>query len=100
MPILTIRHVTSYLYSQPVGFGEHRMMLRPRDDEDQRVLASDIEISPKPSEIAWMQDHFGNHVAVVRFEDCASELRFESSIRVDHAPTHFHECDIADRART
>ena len=100
MPILTIRHVTSYLYSQPVAFGEHRMMLRPRDDEDQRVLVSAIEISPKPSEIAWMHDHFGNHVAVVRFEDRASELRFESLICVDHAPTQFHEGDIAERAKT
>ena len=38
MPILTVRHVTTYHYRQPVAFGEHRMMLRPRDDDDQRVL--------------------------------------------------------------
>ena len=38
MPILTIRHVTTYHYKQPVAFGEHRMMLRPRDDDDQKVL--------------------------------------------------------------
>ena len=38
MPILTIRHVTTYHYQQPVAFGEHRMMLRPRDDGDQKVL--------------------------------------------------------------
>ena len=31
MPILTVRHVTTYHYAQPVAFGEHRMMLRPRD---------------------------------------------------------------------
>ena len=31
MPTLTIRHVTTYRYRQPVAFGEHRMMLRPRD---------------------------------------------------------------------
>jgi Bacterial transglutaminase-like N-terminal region len=30
MPSLTIRHVTTYRYRQPVAFGEHRMMLRPR----------------------------------------------------------------------
>src|ERR1035441_9854747 len=33
MLILTIRHVTTYHYKRPVAFGEHRMMLRPRDDE-------------------------------------------------------------------
>jgi Bacterial transglutaminase-like N-terminal region len=30
---LTIRHVTTYRYRQPVAFGEHRMMLRPRDSQ-------------------------------------------------------------------
>ena len=100
MPILTIRHVTSYHYRQPVAFGEHRMMLRPRDDGDQRVLVSDIEITPKPSELAWTQDHFGNHVAVARFAHRASELRFESSICVDHVPAGFRADDIADYARS
>ena len=47
MPILTIRHVTTYHYRQPVAFGEHRMMLRPRDDGDQRVLESELEITPE-----------------------------------------------------
>ena len=48
MPILNIRHVTTYHYHQPVAFGEHRMMLLPRDDDDQKVLHSEIEITPKP----------------------------------------------------
>jgi len=100
MPILTIRHVTSYHYRQPVAFGEHRMMLRPRDDGDQRVLVSDIDISPQPSELAWTQDHFGNHVAIARFEHRANELRFESSICVDHVPAGFLADDIADYARS
>ena len=39
MPIFVIKHVTTYRYRQPVAFGEHRMMLRPRDDGDQIVLA-------------------------------------------------------------
>jgi hypothetical protein len=34
MPSLTIRHVTTYRYRQPVALGEHRMMLRPRDSHD------------------------------------------------------------------
>jgi hypothetical protein len=46
MPILTIRHVTTYHYKRPVAFGEHRMMLRPRDDDDQKVLESALEITP------------------------------------------------------
>jgi hypothetical protein len=38
MPTLTIKHITTYQYRQPVSFGEHRMMLRPRDGHDQSVI--------------------------------------------------------------
>jgi transglutaminase-like putative cysteine protease len=86
MPILTVTHVTTYHYRQPVSFGEHRMMLRPRDDHDQKVLESELEITPEPTRVAWTQDIFGNHVATARFAERATQLRFESTIRVDHAP--------------
>ena len=99
MPILTVRHVTTYHYKRPVAFGEHRMMLRPRDDDDQKVLESELKITPKPSQLTWTQDPFGNHVAVARFADRASELRFESTIHLDHAPADFHEADIEDFAQ-
>jgi transglutaminase-like putative cysteine protease len=79
MSILTIRHVTTYHYKQPAAFGDHRMMLRPRDDEDQQVLESRLEITPGPSHLIWTQDIFGNHVAIARFADRASELRFKSN---------------------
>ena len=36
MASLTIRHVTTYRYRQPVAFGEHRLMFRPRDTHGQR----------------------------------------------------------------
>ena len=36
MAILTVRHVTTYSYASPMRLGEHRMMLRPRDSNDQR----------------------------------------------------------------
>jgi transglutaminase-like putative cysteine protease len=100
MPILTVRHVTTYHYKQPVAFGEHRMMLRPRDDNDQKVLESELEITPEPTQLTWTQDIFGNHIAAARFADRASELRFESTICVDHAPAGFRAADIADFART
>ena len=100
MPILTIRHLTTYHYKHPVAFGEHRMMLRPRDDDDQKVLESELEITPEPSQLAWTQDIFGNHVAIARFAGRASQLRFESTIRVDHTPAGFGAADIEDFART
>ena len=38
MPIVTIRHTTTYRYAQPVEFGDHRLMFRPRDSHDLRLL--------------------------------------------------------------
>lgn len=99
MPILSIRHVTTYHYNQPVAFGEHRMMLRPRDDDDQKVIEAELEITPQPRQLSWTRDCFGNHVATAHFADRSSELRVASSIRVDHAPADFRTADIEDFAR-
>jgi len=76
------------------------MMLRPRDDDDQKVLESELEITPEPSLLTWTRDIFGNPVAIARFAARASELRFESTIRLDHAPAGFRAADIDDLART
>jgi transglutaminase-like putative cysteine protease len=100
MPILSIRHVTTYHYHQPVAFGEHRMMLRPRDDDDQKVLEAELEITPRPRQLAWTQDNLGNHVAIAIFADRAAELRFVSNIRLNHAPAGFRAADIEASART
>jgi transglutaminase-like putative cysteine protease len=100
MPILNIRHDTTYHYNRPVAFGEHRMMLRPRDDDDQKVIETELEITPRPRQLAWTRDSFGNHVATAHFDDRASELRFVSNIRLDHAPSDFRAGDIKDFART
>ncbi len=79
MPILSVRHVTTYRYNQPVAFGEHRMMLRPRDDDDQKVIEAELEITPRPKQLAWTRDSLGNHVATAHFGDRARELRFVSN---------------------
>jgi transglutaminase-like putative cysteine protease len=88
MPVLTVRHVTTYRYKQPVAFGEHRMMLRPRDSYDQKLLDSKLAITPEPVDIRWVHDVFGNCVAIARFAGRAQELRFESVIRLDHSATN------------
>ena len=48
MTILTVRHVTTYRYRRPVALGEHRMMFRPRDSYDQRLIESRLVITPEP----------------------------------------------------
>jgi transglutaminase-like putative cysteine protease len=79
MPILSIRHVTTYHYNQPVDFGEHRMMLRPRDSHDLRLIKTNFTFSP-PASVRWMHDVFGNSVAMASFSDPSTELRIESDL--------------------
>jgi hypothetical protein len=38
MSILKVHHRTTYRYSRPVGFGEHRWLFRPRDSQEQRLI--------------------------------------------------------------
>ena len=99
MTILTVRHITTYQYKQPVSFGEHRMMLRPRESHDQRLLELKLEITPKPTNLRWIRDVFGNHVAIARFAGRAEALRFDSTIRLLHSPADIVDMDIEDFAR-
>jgi transglutaminase-like putative cysteine protease len=88
MTVLTVRHITTYRYKQPVSFGEHRVMFRPRDSFDQKLLDARLSITPKPSAIRWVHDAFGNCVTIADFPNGTSdELRFESNICLDHSPS-------------
>ena len=86
MPLLTIHHKTIYRYAHPVAFGEHRIMLRPRDGHDLRVLSGSLEIVPEPMSLRWIHDVFGNSVAIATFDERAETLSFVSTATVEHNP--------------
>jgi len=86
MPLLTIHHKTEYRYTHPVAFGEHRVMLRPRDGHDLRVLSGSLEIVPEPMSLRWIHDVFGNSVAIATFDERAETLSFVSTTTVEHNP--------------
>jgi len=87
MQILRVRHLTRYRYARPVRFGEHRMMLRPRELPDQTVLSERLVITPEPLEISHIRDALGNWIGLARFEGAASELCFESEVQVVRRPS-------------
>jgi transglutaminase-like putative cysteine protease len=99
MPTFSITHHTNYRYQRCVAFGEHRMMLRPRDDKDQKVIHADVTICPKPQEVAWNRDQFGNHFAIARFSEQADQISFVSNIRLDHRSRQFLAGNIEKYAR-
>ena len=86
MPLLTIHHKTEYRYAHPVAFGEHRIMLRPRDGHDLRVLSGSLDIVPEPMSLRWIHDVFGNSVAIATFDERAETLSFSSTATVEHNP--------------
>ena len=100
MPVLSVQHVTTYRYRQPVALGEHRMMLRPREGHDQRLLDHRLIITPKPVELRWLHDVFGNSVAVARFGGRARELRFDSRVRLEHSPGNALDLPAGEGAET
>ena len=86
MPIVSVRHLTRYRYRRPVGLGEHRIMFRPHESYDQRVIESRVVIAPEPVELRYAHDVFGNVVGVARFATMSDSLSFETHVRLDHAP--------------
>ncbi len=76
------------------------MMFRPRDSYDQRLIESGLIIAPAPVSITWMHDVFGNCVARAKFKGRAAELRFESTIRVEHYPSKAPEFRTRSAAMT
>ncbi len=47
MTRLRVEHTTLYRYARPVAFSEHRLMFRPRDSHDLRLLDATISIMPE-----------------------------------------------------
>ena len=100
MPFLNLSHVTTYTYKQPAAFGEHRIMVRPRESFDLRLLESTLRIDPEPAEVRWLQDVFGNSVAIATFDRAATRLEFDSRTFLQHSPAEIEHVDIEDYART
>jgi transglutaminase-like putative cysteine protease len=81
LKLLTVCHSTTYRYSEPVRFGTHRLMLRPRDSHDLRLLGSRLALWP-PGNLHWLHDVFGNSVAFVDFAQAADELSIVSTLKL------------------
>jgi transglutaminase-like putative cysteine protease len=99
MAILTVNHVTTYSYAKPVRLGEHRMMLRPRDSNDQHLIEATLGIEPPPQKLRWIHDVFDNCVAIANFSGLTQSLRVESRLSLEHTTVDEPEASLEDRAR-
>lgn len=95
-----ITHTTHYRYAQPVILGMHRVMFRPRDSHDLRVLATDLTVSPEPVDIRLIQDAYSNSVALVQPQSPATELKITCSFSVEHTGTRALDLPLSQQAQT
>lgn len=80
--IFTIRHATRYRYAAPVQFGPHRLMTRPRDSFDLRLLRAELASSP-PATLRWMHDPLGNAIAIAEFSGPSDLLEITSTLVIE-----------------
>jgi hypothetical protein len=83
MRTLEISHRTRYEYSEPVTLGEHRLMFRPRDSHDLRLLRTGLTIEPAAA-VRWIHDAFGNSIAIATFTGSTAALELNSTICLEH----------------
>lgn len=98
MKRIRILHNTEYHYSEPVQFGPHRILMRPREGHDVLIVAGRVEIEPK-AEVRWLRDIEGNSVAVLTFAEPGSKLRVYSEVDVDLSDDNPIECLISPDAK-
>jgi transglutaminase-like putative cysteine protease len=98
MAVLRVTHKTTYVYSKPVEFGEHRLMSRPRDSHDLRLLETTLVIDPPATAIRWIHDVFGNSIAIATFDKPSERLTFESGFRAEHFPTEEKALEVESYA--
>jgi transglutaminase-like putative cysteine protease len=99
MKLLTVHHATTYRYSAPVAFGQHRLMLRPRDSHDLRMIDAELALSPAGA-LRWMHDVFGNSVALVAFSEPAAELSIVSTLTLERYALAKLDVPIAPEAES
>ena len=97
MITLRIHHRTIYRYSQPVSFGPHRLMLRPRESRDLRLISSKVTATPA-AVVTWAQDVFGNAVAIANFQTMSDNLSIDAVAELELGAVAWPVFDIAAAA--
>ncbi len=82
MKRIRIIHDTAYHYHEPVTFGTHLAMLRPREGHDVHVAALQLEIEPR-AQVRWRRDVYGNSITILDFAEPAQRLHVFSEVDVD-----------------
>ena len=94
---LRIHHRTTYRYREPVVLNPHRLMLRPRESREVRIVSSRLSIAPEAT-VTWAQDVAGNSVATATFPQRAEGLDINCTTVVELSAAAWPVFDIAASA--
>lgn len=95
MARLGILHETRYSYARPVGFGAHRLLIRPRDSHAIRISEASLQTS-LPGETRWTYDAVGNCVCWFTPRGEADSLTITSRLVIDRFPAPLTSLRIDD----
>src|SRR5262249_5169640 len=98
MKRIRIVHKTEYHYNQPVSFGPHRIMLRPREGHDVHIVRGRLDVEPAAT-VRWLRDIYGNSVAILTFSEPSQKLSVFGEIDVDLRNDDPIECLIDPSAQ-
>jgi transglutaminase-like putative cysteine protease len=99
MRTLEIVHRTRYEYAEPVTLNDYRLMFRPRDSHDLRLLHTGLVIEPQAT-VRWIHDAFGNSIAIASFApEPVQTLELVSTIQLEHFGVVAELPPIEDYAR-
>jgi len=94
---LKIHHRTTYHYHQPVRLGPHRLMLRPRESHELRLVLSRTIVAPDAT-VSWALDVFGNAVATATFQTMTDRLVVDGFSELQLSAAAWPVFDIAASA--
>jgi len=94
---LKIHHKTTYRFNQSVRLWHHRLMLRPRESRDLRLISHEVTATPDAL-VTWALDVFGNAVATASFQTMSDRLIIDSVAEVELDSVAWPVFDIAASA--
>jgi transglutaminase-like putative cysteine protease len=94
---LRIHHKTTFRFRQPVSLWPHRLMLRPRESRDLRLVSSNVTVAPVAA-VTWAYDVYGNAIATASFQTMSDHLVIDSVAELQLHAAAWPVFDIAASA--
>ena len=88
MSSLELIHSTIYRYRRPVLLGPHKLMLRPREVRDIRLVSFDVTMNPQ-TELIWTHDVADNAIATANFKEKTDYLEIVSRSKIEMNTTRW-----------